>query len=228
MRSRIEAAGGDLSRIVIVAVTKGFGADAPLAALRAGLTDLGENYAAELIAKAAAVAEGDPPLSPRWHFLGAIQRNKIPRLSPVVTCWQSVARAEESVAIARRAFVEPEVFVEVDVSGSPGRGGCSLEEAPDVVEASWAAGCRVRGLMTVAPLAPSAAAAGGSGGEAGDVTAPPGAIAAEAFGKVAQLASSLGLGELSMGMSQDLEEAVAAGTTMVRVGTALFGPRASR
>jgi pyridoxal phosphate enzyme (YggS family) len=200
-------------------VTKGFGPEAALAAIRAGLSDIGENYAAELLAKQADVASSlgtDEP--PRWHYLGAVQRNKVGRLAPVVTCWQSVSRLEEATAIASRTEARtPEVFVEVDVSGQAGRGGCSLEEAPAVVEAAREAGCCVRGLMTVAPFGPPSL----------DTLARQ-ELAAEAFGKVARLASRLQLGELSMGMSHDLEQAVAAGSTMVRIGTALFGERASR
>lgn len=205
------AAGGDLGRVTIVAVTKGFGPEAPRAAVRAGIGDIGENYAVELIAKAAQIAE-DGGAEVRWHFLGALQRNKIGRLAPVVACWQSVSRAEEAVAIAR-ASARPEIFVEVDVSDSPGRPGCTPAAAPGLVAAAADAGCRVRGLMTVAPLA------GGSGSQGGDRTAR------EAFETVARLATELGLNELSMGMSGDLEAAVKAGSTMVRVGTALFGER---
>ena len=84
-----------------MAVTKGFGPEAVRAALAPGSTAVGENYADELVAKAAAVAD-DPGPAPEWHFLGAIQRNKVPRLAPLVSCWQSVGRIEEGRAIARR------------------------------------------------------------------------------------------------------------------------------
>ncbi len=207
-------------------MTKGFGPQAPLAALRAGLVDIGENYADELLAKHAAVAghlAGQEPAMPlpRWHFVGAIQRNKVGRLAPAVDCWQSVSRASEATAIATRAKgAAPEVFVEIDVSGQPGRGGCPPDEAPAVVSAARTAGCNVRGLMTVAPLVASGPS--GPGTEAGRKQAT------EAFGRVARLASALGLNELSMGMSHDLEQAVAAGSTMVRIGTALFGERVIR
>ena len=104
VRARLEAAGGDPGAITVVAVTKGFGPGAAVAALAAGLTEVGENYAQELLAKAAALAAGpdssDRPV--RWHYLGAVQRNKVARLAPVVACWQSVARGVEGEAIARR------------------------------------------------------------------------------------------------------------------------------
>jgi len=198
-------------------VTKGHGLDAVRAALAVGLRDIGENYAPELLEKAAAIEpllDGAP--APRWHFLGRVQRNKVARLAPVVSCWQGVARPVEAVAIARHCEA-PEVFVEIDLSGQPGRGGCQPPDAERVVEAARLAGCVVRGLMTIAPLA--------EGGADGADGAAQAATAAEAFATVAELAKTLGLGELSMGMSHDLEQAVAAGTTMVRIGTALFGER---
>lgn len=214
LQRRISAAGGDLDRVSVVAVTKGHGVAAAQAALAIGMLDLGENYARELLDKAATVesATEGGAAPPRWHFLGRIQRNKVARLAPVVACWQSVSRAEEAVAIARRRE-HAEIFVEIDTTGDPGRGGCAPAEAGRVVEAALRAGCTVRGLMTVAPLVQGA---------------PKSETAAEAFGTVAGLAATFGLGELSMGMSHDLEQAVAAGTTMIRIGTALFGERSPR
>jgi uncharacterized pyridoxal phosphate-containing UPF0001 family protein len=101
------------------------------------------------------------------------------------------------------------MLVEVETTGLAGRGGCRPEEVKGVVEGLVERGCQVDGLMTVA--AP------------GD---PAGATAA--FQLVARLACQLGLAEVSMGMSEDLEQAVAAGATMVRLGTCLFGPRPQR
>ncbi len=213
VRARIVSAGGDPARVTIVAVTKGHGVDAVRAALQVGLSDIGENYASELLSKAATIGSaGGVPTAPRWHFLGAVQRNKVARLAPVVTCWQSVARPEEVTAIARHSE-HSDVFIEIDVSGGPGRRGCTPELAEHLVEAARAEGCTVRGLMTVAPLP-----AGTAGTE----------VAARAFATVARLGATLGLTELSMGMSHDLEEAVAAGSTMIRIGTALFGERSAR
>lgn len=231
IRRRILDAGGDPSRITIVAVTKGQPLSAVLAARRAGLADIGENYAAELLEKAATVppepargrdTDGLPTL--RWHYLGAIQRNKIARLSPVVSCWQAVSRAEEAAAIGRHR-PGAEIFVEVAAREDPGRPGVAPDAVAELVEAARRAKCRVRGLMTVAPLAPPA---GVAGAPAAGVAGAPADVAAEAFGIVAGLARELGLEELSMGMTDDLEQAVAAGTTMIRIGRALFGDRPSR
>src|SRR3954447_2340927 len=109
-RARIRAAGGQDVRIV--AVTKGFGADAVAAARQAGLTDLGENYADELIAKWEA--------GPRWHFLGANQRNKVRAMAEKVGLWQGVDREAAGREIAKRA-PGAAVLVQVNLSGDPRR-----------------------------------------------------------------------------------------------------------
>jgi PLP dependent protein len=207
VRTRIERAGGDPSVVRVVGVTKGFGPDAVRAALGAGMRDIGENYAAELVAKAKAVEAdaGGRSGGPVWHFLGAIQRNKVAALAEVVGVWQSVARAVEGERIARFA-PGAAVMVQVDVTGLPGRNGCRPGDVADVVGRLRSRALDVVGLMTVA--------------------APGREAAASAFGEVARLADQLGLRERSMGMSDDLEEAVAAGSTMVRIGRALFGERA--
>jgi len=201
VRLRIERAGGDPARIRVVGVTKGFGPEAVRAASGAGLRDLGENYAGELVAKAAAVGGAGAPV---WHFLGAVQRNKVQALAPIVGLWQSVARESEGARIARFA-PGASVLVQVDTTGLPGRNGCPPPEVGDLARRLADLGLDVRGLMTVA--------------------APGPAAAREAFTAVGRLADQLGLEERSMGMSDDLEAAVAAGTTMVRVGRALFGER---
>jgi PLP dependent protein len=198
VRQRITRAGGDPGRVRVLAVTKGFGPDAVEAARGAGLTEVGENYAQELVSK----APGPPGTS--WHFLGAVQRNKVPVLAPLVDVWQGVARLAEGERIARLA-PGARVLVQVDSSGLPGRNGCAPGEVADLVGSLGRLNLQVQGLMTVAPPDPPEAEA--------------------AFGLVGQLADQLGLPERSMGMSDDLEAAVAAGSTMVRIGRALFGER---
>jgi hypothetical protein len=185
----------------VIGVTKGFGPEAVRAAVDAGLTELGENYAAELEAKAAAAGDA---AEVAWHFLGAVQRNKVAQLAPLVGLWQSVARQAEGARIARFA-PGARVLVQVETTGLPGRNGCPPEAAGDLVAQLGDLGLDVRGLMTVA--------------------APGEGAATEAFETLARLADRLGLEERSMGMSDDLEAAVAAGSTMVRIGRALFGER---
>jgi uncharacterized pyridoxal phosphate-containing UPF0001 family protein len=188
----------------VIGVTKGFGPDAVRAALDAGLTDLGENYAAELVAKAAATAPGAPDTSAVWHFLGRVQRNKVAQLAPLVGVWQSVARVAEGERIARFA-PGARVLVQVETTGLPGRNGCPPSSTGAVVAQLGDLGLQVEGLMTVAAPGPGAAS--------------------ESFETLERLADGLGLRERSMGMSDDLEAAVAAGSTMVRIGRALFGAR---
>ncbi|HUZ09519.1 MAG TPA: YggS family pyridoxal phosphate enzyme [Acidimicrobiales bacterium] len=205
VRARIERAGGDPGGVRVLAVTKGFGPDAVDAALAVGLTDVGENYADELLAKAGARGAGsEGPGRPVWHYLGAVQRRKVPRLAPVVDCWQGVARAVEGEAIARRRPGAC-VMVQVETTQLPRRHGAQAEDVPGLVASLSGDGLRVLGLMTVAPLDPAAAR--------------------ESFRTVRALADRLGLPVRSMGMTDDLELAVAEGSTMVRVGRALFGDR---
>jgi PLP dependent protein len=206
VRERIVGAGGDAAGVRVVAVTKGFGRDAVHAAVDAGLVDVGENYASELLAKAE--GWGDEAV-PRlvWHFLGAVQRNKVPSLAPLVGVWQGVAREAEGVRIARFS-PRASVMVEVEATGLAGRNGCPPLEVPDLVARLRGLDLDVTGLMTVA--------------------APRHEAAVATFELVAQLADDLGLPERSMGMSDDLEAAVSAGSTMVRIGRALFGERPPR
>lgn len=217
-RERIADAGTTPASVRIVAVTKGFGPEAVLAARRAGLGDLGENYAQELLRKHRAVAAddgssrdaggGEPGAGGvRWHFLGAVQRNKVPQLAPVVSVWQGIARLAEGEAIARRR-PGATVLVEVELTGATGRNGCVPDDVPALVAGLSRLDLDVSGLMTVAPQDRA------------------GAI--DAFRGVRRLADALGLPERSMGMSDDYALAVREGATMVRLGRALFGRRPAR
>jgi uncharacterized pyridoxal phosphate-containing UPF0001 family protein len=214
IRARIEAASagsGSSTPVTLMAVTKGFGPEAVRTAVRAGLHDVGENYADELVAKAAAV-DADPGPGPgpvpEWHFLGAIQRNKVPRLAPLVTCWQAVGRIEEGRAIAKRR-PGARVLVQVDVAGLPGRGGVPPSEVPALVTELQGEELDVAGLMAVGLPGPPEGARPG-------------------FALLRRLADDLGLPVRSMGMTDDLEVAVSEGSTMVRLGRALFGDRPPR
>ena len=210
VRNRIADAGGSPEAVTLIAVTKGFDASVAATALAAGLADLGENYAQELTTKAADLAAGGSQhrlgsVQPRWHAIGRLQRNKVRLLAPVVTLWQSVDRPELIDEIARRA-PGAAVLIQLNLSGEPTKGGCAPSDTSELVARGLDAGLDVRGLMGVGPA-----------GDAAD--ARPG------FESLVALADELGLSERSMGMSADLEVAVAAGSTMVRVGGALFGPR---
>ena len=155
LRRRISSAGGDAAHITIVAVTKGFGLAAARAALAAGIVDLGENYARQLLDTAAEVGRG-----PRWHFLGPVQRNKVAALAPVVDVWQAVDRIEAARAIARRR-PGAEVLVQVNISGEATKHGCRPADAAELVAQLRRLDVNVIGLMAVgATGGPVAARAG--------------------------------------------------------------------
>jgi uncharacterized pyridoxal phosphate-containing UPF0001 family protein len=196
---RIASAGGS-GRVRVLPMTKGFGADAVRACLAAGLAAVGESYAQELLAKSAAL---EP--QPAWHFAGRLQRNKVRALAPLVALWQSIDRATLLDELARRA-PGAHLLLQVDPAGDPARGGCRPDEVPALVRRARDAGLVVDGVMAVAPLGPAE-------------------VARPVFRRVASVADDLGLVERSMGMSADIEVAVEEGSTMVRVGTALFGAR---
>ena len=203
VRDRIEAAGGDPDRLAIVAVTKGFGMDAVRLACAAQLLDVGENYVEELHPKMAAARA--LRIGARWHFLGAVQRNKVRKIALGVAVWQGVDRVVAGEEIARRA-PGATVMVQVNLTGAPQRNGCSFEDAPTVVEGLRGLGLDVAGVMGVGP-----------GGDPED--------ARPLFRRLAALREDVGVEHASMGMSDDLEGAVEEGSTMLRLGTALFGPR---
>jgi pyridoxal phosphate enzyme (YggS family) len=203
VHERIAAAGGDVDRVRVVAVTKGFGPEAIRAALGAGLRDIGENYAQELVAKAEAL--GDEALEARFHFVGQLQRNKVRLVAPLVALYQSVDRDRLGAEIAARS-PGAAVLVQMNLTDDPGRGGCPPDRVPELVVELRGQGLDVRGLMAVAPMGPVDEARA-------------------AFAGARRLADRLELPERSYGMTDDLEAAVAEGATMVRLGTALFGPR---
>jgi len=219
LRARIEAAAGSAGRVPgdirLIAVTKTHPSETAAAAVALGLTDLGENRSAELVAKAAEV-------SARWHLVGQLQRNKVRDVLGVAALIHSVDRIPLIDAIARRAEelgLVQDVLIQVNVADDPAKSGCSLAEVDALVTyAASRPAIRVVGLMTVPPLP-----AGG---------ADPVAASARWFERLRTARDRLRVEhpqvvELSMGMSDDVEAAVREGATMVRVGSALFGQRAT-
>jgi uncharacterized pyridoxal phosphate-containing UPF0001 family protein len=208
IQERIDAAGGRAVRVV--AVTKGFGVDAVSAAMACGLHDIGESYAQEALAKLAPTSPDAPPPAerPTVHFIGGLQRNKVRKLAPVVDVWQSVDRLELAEEIARRA-PGAQVMLQVDLSGEVTKGGCPPDAVEPLLAGAVDRGLVVVGLMGIAPR-----------GEP--------ELARPGFRLLRGLVDRFSLRECSMGMTADLEVAVEEGTTMVRVGTALFGPRPPR
>lgn len=205
VRARIDAAGADVDAVTIVAVTKGFGAEVVRAALGAGLSDLGESYAQELVAKVDALGAAPGDDGPRWHFVGRLQSNKVRLVADHVDCWHSVDRPSLGEELARRR-PGARVLAQVNISGEPQKGGCEPDATAGLVADLRSLGLRVTGLMGIGP--------------AGDPErARPG------FRRLVGLADDLGLADRSIGMSDDFAVAVSEGATIVRIGRALFGDR---
>jgi pyridoxal phosphate enzyme (YggS family) len=202
LRKRIASTGRDPASIRIVAVTKTFGVEAVRAAVDNGLDQLGENYVDELESKCALSRD----LVVTWHFLGALQSNKIARVASCAQVLSTVSRMKELEKIAA-GIARPQLYVQVDYTGGATRNGVEASGVAALVERARALELDVRGLMTVA--------------------APDPALARRAFGNLAALRSDLGLAECSMGMSDDLELACEMGTSEIRIGRALFGERAA-
>jgi pyridoxal phosphate enzyme (YggS family) len=207
VRDRIAGAGGDPDRVRIVAATKGHPAARVAELVEAGVVDVGESYAQELVAKAEELAD-DAGSAVRWHFIGNLQRNKVRHVAAFVHLWQSVDRLSLAGEIAHRA-PGASVLVQVNVSQREQQGGCPPERVAAVVEGCRDLGLDVRGLMAIGPQGTDEVVRAG-------------------FRTVRALADDLGLPERSMGMSADLEAAIAEGSTMVRIGTDLAGPRGAR
>ena len=215
VRARIAASAGRSGRspsdVTLVAVTKTWPAEVLLAALDAGITDLGENRAQELREKVTAVGN-----RPRWHFIGHLQTNKVRYVTGVAALVHSVDRFGLGEAIARRAHnlgIVQDVLVEVNVSGEATKQGVEPARALALsAELDALDGLKVKGLMTMAPYSDDPEAA------------------RPYFADLAELGDELrgrlpGAVELSMGMTRDFEVAVEEGATLVRVGEAIFGPR---
>jgi len=210
--ARRQAASGWSHPVTIVAVTKGFGLEAVEAALAAGLTDLGENRVQEAVAKI------DTPVGRRatWHLIGHLQRNKakdVPGRFALVHSLDSAALAEELDRRAATHGATVRALLQVNVAGETQKSGCAPAQAAGL--AKRVAGLphlALEGLMTIAPL---------TDGEAAQ---------RRTFRGLRELRDTLKedglwLPTLSMGMSGDYGVAVEEGATVIRVGTALFGPR---
>lgn len=206
-----EAASRDPSHIRLVAVSKTKPASMIREAYALGQRDFGENYAQELAQKADELAD---LTEIRWHFIGHLQTNKAKLVAPVahlVHTVDSPALAKELDKRAQKTRTDPlPVLVEVNVGGEAQKHGATAADLGAVIDAIGATQMLVlRGLMTMPPH---------------DLEG-----ARRAFEALASLQATHGgksrLPELSMGMSDDLEVAVACGATIVRVGTAIFGAR---
>ncbi len=220
VRARIEAAataaGRDAADVTLVAVSKTHPPAEVVSAVAAGALDLGENRVAELMAKRP-IVEASIDVAVRWHLIGQLQRRQASDVVGADVLLHGVDRVSlvdrlERLAAARE--VTQRLLVQVNVGADPAKGGCSLTEVDTLVAyARSRPHLAVEGLMTILPL-PAA------GTDPNDAARP-------LFETLRATADRLELAITSMGMSADLEAAVAAGATHVRVGTDIFGTRGS-
>lgn len=210
-----ERAGRLPSEITIVAVTKTFGPDAVMEAIRAGIADVGENRVQEFLEKSKAVN-----LPCRWHLVGHLQTNKVSKAIGRFALIQSVDSlrlAEHLNSAGAKAGATTDVLLEVNTSGEESKYGLRPEETVETCGGiARLPSLRVRGLMTVGPL----------------VTDAP--IISAAFARLRDLREEIAgarfenvsMEHLSMGMTDDFEIAIAEGSTIIRLGRILFGERA--
>jgi pyridoxal phosphate enzyme (YggS family) len=204
VRERIAKAGRDPDEITVVAVTKGFGPEVCRQAIDAGLTVFGENRVQEALAK---MDEGE---GARWHLIGHLQTNKVRLAAGRFELIQSVDSTHLAEALAR-ANPKQKVLVEVNVAREPQKSGADPDHATDVI-AQVSQLLDLQGLMAIGPAE-------------GDPT--PAFQELLAIRESARQRLGKALPILSMGMSGDFEAAVKAGSTMVRLGRVLFGPRSA-
>ena len=219
VRARIatacQRAGRGVEEVTLLAVSKTFGADAVRAAAAAGQRAFGENYIQEGVEKIAALRD----LGLMWHCIGPIQSNKTRLVAEHFDWVHTVDRLKiaERLSAQRPADLPPlNVCIQVNIDGGANKSGVAPGDALALARAVAALPqLKLRGLMSIPEIAPDFEAAR--------------AVHASARALFDQLnADGLGLDTLSMGMSDDLEAAIAAGSTMVRIGTAIFGSRAPK
>ena len=208
IHSAVERAGRRRSEVTLIAVTKKFPASVTLEAYALGLGHFGENYVQEFEAKHAALASlAAPGADAVFHLIGHLQSNKTRIAAEIFQVIETV----DSEKLARRLdqnSTSLEVMIEVKLSDEDSKAGSAPDALPALIEAIHGySNLRLTGLMTMPPW-----------NDDPEHTRPY-------FRRLAALARTHGLPQLSMGMSHDLEAAIEEGSTHVRVGTALFGPR---
>ncbi|MFT4772722.1 MAG: pyridoxal phosphate enzyme (YggS family) [Candidatus Azotimanducaceae bacterium] len=206
VRARIDAVERTWQHPVeVMAVTKGFSDAAVTAAAAAGCRLIGENYSQDLLSKEDVIEATGVDV----HFIGRLQSNKVRQLAHLVTMWATIDRISLVDEVAKR-MPGGNILLQVNAAGEEQKGGCLPADVPMLLKHARAMGLDVRGLMTVGPT-------GGS----------PEATRL-AFQTVRGLVDDHHLEVCSMGMSGDIDIAIECGSTEVRVGSALFGPRPTR
>lgn len=210
MTAAAQRSGREVDGITLIAVGKTHSVDRLMELYAAGHRDFGENRAAELAAKAAAM-----PGDVRWHFIGPLQRNKVRLVRPVVRLLHSMDRLKLGDAWLKGPGTAPAALLEVNLADEPQKSGVPVPDAPAIADRLVAVGVDLRGVMAIPPLVES-----------------PEQTRAH-FRRLARLRDGLAavhpaMVELSMGMTDDFELAIEEGATMIRVGRAIFGPRAEQ
>jgi PLP dependent protein len=200
--------------VALLAVSKSMPAEDVAAALAAGQRDFGENYAQELRDKRQEVG-GEP----RWHFIGPLQSNKVKYVAGQVALIHSLDTVELVMEVERRSSARQDCLVQVNVAAEPQKRGLLPDALPALLDAfASLAHLRCVGLMVIPPLS-----------EDPEASRPHfAALRRLRDAEAARARPNVELRELSMGMSHDLETAIAEGATLVRVGTAIFGERRRR
>jgi len=212
--ARTVAAGRAPDSVRLVAVTKGHPASLVRAAIDAGASDVGENYVQEGARKRADV---DAEHVARWHLIGPLQSNKAALAARSFDVFHAIDRVEIARALAERSAHPVAGLLQVNVARDAKKSGVAPEQLADTVrELAALPGFELRGLMTIGPL-----------GDDGPTARAVFAELRQRFDELRRMGYER-LSELSMGMSDDYPDAIAEGATLVRLGTAIFGPRARR
>lgn len=202
-----ETAGRSPGDITVVAVSKTMSPDDILAVYEQGHRDFGENRASELAEKA-----DDLPGDIRWHFVGALQSNKARMVRDVVDLLHSMDRRSLAKAWMKGKGLAPPVLIQVNVGDELQKSGVDVDEVPSALEWMQTMGLDVRGLMAIPPLP-----------ETPEDSRKHFVTLREMRDQL--VAQHPSLVELSMGMTDDFEVAIAEGASIIRVGRAIFGPR---
>jgi hypothetical protein len=215
VRQACTRSGRDPADVTLVAVAKTFPAGNLREAIAAGVTDIGENYVQELLAKREDLAD----VQVRWHFIGHLQSNKVRAIVPWVHLIHSVDNVPLAREIDRRAGMAgtiAEVLVEVNTTAEGTKFGVAPEEAPAFVESLKSfENLRLAGLMTIGPFLPDP-----------EGSRPMFRTLRSLRDRIATSGQrNAPMQHLSMGMTGDFEVAIDEGATIIRVGTAIFGSR---
>lgn len=204
--SAAAASGRKPDDIVLIAASKGVSPQRIAEASAAGLTDFGENYLREALAKQVLA-----PAEIQWHFIGRMQSNKVAKIARTFRVIHTIDRMDKARLVSESAESALDVFIEVNIGREPQKGGVLPENVLELAEIVYdLPKVRLKGLMTMGPA-----------NQTPEDSRP-------FFIEMRRLSQSLGLpgvDKLSMGMTADFDVAIQEGATHVRIGSGLFGPR---